>query len=167
MATLIGQSSVETLLGQGITVWEQGTLIEIPFPNELSGERRQNLHLWTVVRVLQHTSPHRGPARKEEPEERLNLSSDDTLSDNSFDDEEGGFGGDSTQSTLEMTDFKIQQRDPVPEGFVRKPDHRSHSSPKLTLVFLAYDRGVSDVTKLSTLINVSHIAHKVSQAISS
>ena len=65
-----------------------------------------------------------------------------------------------------MTDFKKATRDPVPEGFVRRPELSVHSNPRLTLVFLAYERGAaagSDVAKQSTLINVSHIAHKFSQ----
>jgi len=36
----------------GMTVWEQGNLIEVPYENPLSGDKRQNMHLWTVVRVL-------------------------------------------------------------------------------------------------------------------
>ena len=38
-------------------------------------------------------------------------------------------------------------RDPVPEGFKRTFDVQSLSNPRLTLVFLAYERPISDVTK--------------------
>ena len=62
-----------------------------------------------------------------------------------------------------MNDFKQATRDPIPEGFLRRPDILHHSNPRLTLVFLAYEKPASDVTKHSTLINVSHIAHKYSQ----
>ena len=40
------------LFHQGITVVEQGSLIEVP--RDLRGN---TMHLWTVVRVLQHTAP--------------------------------------------------------------------------------------------------------------
>ena len=67
------------------------------------------------------------------------------------------------RSTLEMSDFKQLTRDPVPDGYLRRPDIHSHTNPRLTLVFLAYEKPSTDVTKHSTLINVSHIAHRFSQ----
>ena len=61
-----------------------------------------------------------------------------------------------------MSDFKQLTRDPVPDGFLRKPEVWSNSNPRLTLVFLAYQRPVADSSKEASLINVSHIAHKFS-----
>ena len=124
------------------------------------------MHLWTVVRVLQHTAPVQ---KSQQNNDQLNLSSEDSLSAASLPDDEGEDGmGDLDQDehpTLEMANlFKIQQRDPVPEGFKRTPELHAHSNPRLTLVFLAYERPVADVTKNQTLINVSHIAHKFSQS---
>lgn len=40
VAKLIGQASSETLHGQGMTVWEQGNLVEVPYENPLSGAKR-------------------------------------------------------------------------------------------------------------------------------
>ena len=118
------------------------------------------MHIWTVVRVLQHTTPDMG---KEKEEGQLNLSSDDSLSAASLSEDDLS-NHDDTRATLEMPEIKVQHRDPVPEGFVRKPVSHEHSNPRLTLVFMAYERsGVADVTKNATLINVSHIAHKFSQ----
>lgn len=50
----------------------------------------------------------------------------------------------------------------MPEGYLRKSEFYSQSNPRLTLVFLTYERPVADIRKLPTLINVSHIAHKFS-----
>ena len=83
------------------------------------------------------------------------MSSEDSLSAASLEDEDGNAFSDNeededdamTRATLEMPDFKIQQRDPVPEGYKRQLELQTHSNPRLTLVFLAYERPVADVAK--------------------
>ena len=67
----------------------------MPLENLLSGDRRQNIHLWTVVRVLQHTTPMTETPKKSQ--NQLNLSSDDSLSACSF--EEEGLGDKDTDAT--------------------------------------------------------------------
>jgi len=109
--------------------------------------------------------------KKDEQVNHLNLSSDDSLSAASLDSDEvnnfeAEYGTEATQATFEMSEYRAHLRDPVPEGFLRRPDLHQHSNPRLTLVFLTYQRPVSDVTKHQTLINVSHIAHKFSQSLS-
>ena len=115
LARLAG--SPESLNGQGITVWEQGNLVEIPYENLLSRDREENLHLWTVVRVLQHMSP----AKQKKKEGELNLSSEDSLS---LEDEselyaDANAEDETTNTTIEMPGFFLQERDPAPEGFLR------------------------------------------------
>ena len=99
-------------------------------------------------------------------DDKLNLSSEESLSADSDDEfvAEGANEGDmtATSATINVPGLQLQERDPVPEGFIRKPELYHHSNPRLTLVFLTYERPVTDVRKLPTLINVSHIAHKFS-----
>ena len=82
------------------------------------------MHLWTVVRVLQHTTPAQSSKDKEADADQLNLSSDNSLSAASAEDEdvEGGSEYDDDRSTLEMSDFKQLTRDPVPDGYLRRPE---------------------------------------------
>ena len=91
----------------------------------------------------------------------MNLSSDDSLSAASGHEEDvEGSEWNDDRSTMEMSDFKQLTRDPVPDGYLRRPVIYAQTNPRLTLVFLAYEKPATDVTKHSTLINVSHIAHK-------
>ena len=121
------------------------------------------MHLWTVVRVLQHMTEDKSNAKKAadagKVDNELNLSSEDSLSAASLDEEESDDGGLSnegdedgedmvaTRATLEMPNFKMNTRDPVPEGYKRVQELQVHSNPRLTLVFLAYERPVADVTR--------------------
>mmetsp|Transcript_24536 Transcript_24536/g.32869 ORF Transcript_24536/g.32869 Transcript_24536/m.32869 type:complete len:122 (-) Transcript_24536:59-424(-) len=118
------------------------------------------MHLWTVVRVLQHMSA----AKAEKREGELNLSSDDSISVEDESDLYADQEEETASTTIEMPGFQVQERDPVPEGFIRKPELHEQTNPRLTLVFLAYEKPVADVRKHATLINVSHIAHKFSQS---
>ena len=108
-------------------------------------------YIWTVVRVVQHSHP---VAEKS----TLNLESDDSGSASSH--EPGDRDPSDERSTLEMSDIVTQARDPVPDGYTRKANVYPRSNPKLTLVFLAYDRGMRNSKQQSTLINVSHLVHK-------
>ena len=70
------------------------------------------MHLWTVVRVLQHTTPAQ-KCQQKQSNDQLNLSSEDSLSAASLPDDDGGNSmGDLEQDehpTLEMANlFKIQ-----------------------------------------------------------
>ena len=62
------------------------------------------MHLWTVVRVLQHTCPAK---KKNEASDKLNLSSEDSFSVGSLESDDLMDGlTDETRSTLEMGEFK-------------------------------------------------------------
>ena len=80
--------------GDGITVWEQGNLIEVSLAErELQSNNTRTQHLWTVVRVLQHTTPdHKQVQKKQQREgnadDQLNLSSEYSLSAESYEGEE-------------------------------------------------------------------------------
>lgn len=112
--------SADSLGSQGLTVWEMGNLIEVPFESEQS--QGKTMHLWTVVRVLQHTTVDKTKSatqqkqadggRAAEPE--LNLSSDDSLSAASLEEDEDSDDVEAmdedtiaARATLEMSNFRI------------------------------------------------------------
>ena len=98
-----------------------GNLIEIPFENERNNGK--TMHLWTVVRVLQHMTEDlskkkkRGTQDASKQEVELNLSSEDSLSAASLEEDEQQYGEENeededaddmaTRATLEMSNFKI------------------------------------------------------------
>ena len=95
-----------------------GNLIEIPFENERSSGK--TMHLWTVVRVLQHMTEDTTKNKKQadaRSEKELNLSSEDSLSAASLDDQDAAAYGDendeydeadmATRATMEMPYFKV------------------------------------------------------------
>ena len=101
---------------------EMGNLIEIPFENERNSGK--TMHLWTVVRVLQHMTEDLSKKNKRatqdasKQEVELNLSSEDSLSAASVEEDEQQYGEDeneedeeaddmATRATLEMSNFKI------------------------------------------------------------
>ena len=118
--------------------------------------------------MLEHSLPVVPPELEAKDQEsaakrvQLNLESDDSGSASS--NEAGDMDENDERSTFEMSDFNMQSRDPVPEGYVRQEQAFPRSNPRLTLVFLAYERPVKNVKSMQTLINVSHIAHKFSSS---
>ena len=92
-----------------------GNLIEIPFENERNSGK--TMHLWTVVRVLQHMTEDSSKNKKQadaRSEKELNLSSEDSLSAASLDDQDAAAYGDeddeadmATRTTMEMPYFKV------------------------------------------------------------
>ena len=49
------QSKLTDTFGGGITVWEQGNLISVPYLKTKAKDEFS--HIWTMVRVLQHEAP--------------------------------------------------------------------------------------------------------------
>lgn len=142
----LGEADKDDLLhGDGITVWEQGSLIEVPDLASQTGAQVKAKHLWTVVRVLSHTTPVK---ETEKDGDQLDLSSEDSLSAGSLEgDASDGMSEQETRLTFELQELKTMERDPVPDGFLRKLESHALTNPRLTLVFLAYERPVGDVTK--------------------
>ena len=85
-------------------------MIEVPYENPLSGSKSDNIHLWTVVRVLQHMSPVNVVKR----DDKLNLSSEESMSAGSagedetwHDDEEDERDAMTTSATIEFTGLQL------------------------------------------------------------
>ena len=92
----------------GITVWEMGNLIEVNYGDVEKKDGGQGvMHLWTVVRVLQHTTPATAASKNHD----LNLSSDDSLSAGSLEDDVSNDSIDQNETrasaSLELNNFSM------------------------------------------------------------
>lgn len=119
------------LFEDGLTVWETGTVLEVP-----SMEKTKTpLRLWVVAKVLRNEVQDTG---------KLNLDN----SESSSSDEE------QTRTTYEVRDPFYEDCTPDAKPITKEPIE----DPKLTLVFMAFEKKPEKSGE--HLLNVSHLASK-------